>query len=80
MYEINDQWMVVLMKQEGGKATEKEATMSKTKASKKEEAGKTSSDDKKVKESRLFWMKSGLIVKAVGQGFCLPGFVSQKFW
>ena len=46
--------MVVLMKQEGGKATEKEATMSKTKASKKEEAGKTSSDDTKVKESRLF--------------------------
>ena len=72
--------MVVLMKQEGGKATEKEATMSTTKASKKEEAGKTSSDDKKVKESRLFWMKSGLIVKAVGQGFCLPGFVSRKFW
>ena len=72
--------MVVLMKQEGGKATKKEATMSTTKASKKEKAGKTSSDDKKVKESRLFWMKSGLIVKAVGQGFCLPGFVSQKFW
>ncbi|KAM7432856.1 Transmembrane protein 87A [Porites harrisoni] len=38
--------------EEDGKATEKEATMSKTKASKKEEAGKTSSDDKKV-ENRI---------------------------
>lgn len=38
--------------EEGGKATEKEATMSKTKASKKEEAGKTSSDDKTV-ENRI---------------------------
>ena len=57
-----------------------EATTSTTNASKKEEAGKKSSDDKKVKESRLFWMKSGLVVKAVGQGFCLLGFASQKFW
>ena len=70
--------MVLLMKQEDGKATQKEVTMSTTKASKKEDAGK--SDDKKVKESRLFWMKSGLIVKAVGQGFCLLWFASQKFW
>lgn len=72
--------MVLLMKQEVEKTTQKEGTMSTTKASKKEEAGKKSSDDKKVKESRLFWMKSGLIVEAVGQGFCLLGFVSRKFW
>lgn len=52
------------------KVTQKEATTSTTKA------GKKSSDDKKVKESRLFWMKSGLIVKAVSQGFCIVGFVS----
>lgn len=72
--------MVLLMKQEREKTTQKEGTMSTTKASKKGEAGKKSSDDKKVKESRLFWMKSGLIVEAVGQGFCLLGFVSRKFW
>lgn len=68
--------MVLLMKQEDGKATQKEATMSTTKAPTKKDAGKKSSDEKKVKESRLFWMKSGLIVKVVGQGFCLLGFVS----
>ena len=69
--------MVCLMKQEdeaGEQVTQKEATTS-TKASKKKDAGKKSSDDKRVKESRLFWMKSGLIVKAVGQGFCFVGFV-----
>ena len=77
MYEINDQWTVLMMKQDGDKGenvTKKEATTSTTKAPKKKDA------DEKVKESRLFWMKSGLIVKAVGQGFCLLWFVSRKFW
>lgn len=72
-----------MIKQEGDtgeKVTQKEAKTSTTKAPEKKDAGKKSSDDEKVKESRLFWMKSELIVKAVGQGFCLLGFVSQKFW
>ena len=72
-----------MMKQDGDKGEKvikKEATTSTAKAPKTKDAGKKSSDDEKVKESRLFWMKSGLIVKAECQGFCLLGFVSQKFW
>lgn len=76
MYEINDQWTVLMMKQDGDKGEK----VTKKEAPKTKDAGKKSSDDEKVKESRLFWMKSGLIVKAVGQGFCLLWFVSRKFW